>query len=337
MRLIRTAPPARGPYWHVRDNLLPTPRPYDIFLASLDVCELASTSASCPLALLSGLYSRVLRQLDKLRQRNPDSRLTRSDEMWHTIHTEGMRAIPKVPDWRGSYLAFFVIGGHVSGRLNLHIDETGNQTLSEGLYIIAVVLHRHTDDIVAPIDAYEERLALAGLDDVPFHGKDLLHGNEAYATMSVAERKRLLTQFARLVRSLPFEYFTLRYDDRETHSRTELEARIRRDLASLVFDYLDYFQSFDSIAVYYDDGQQAVSVALHDALEYVLASNVADYRDADHSARRLLQVADYICTVERAALAYGHGTPTNTQTRFFGRRRQFTQNFMKQLAKKRLK
>ena len=57
--------------------------------------------------------------------------------MWHTVHTEEMHVIPKVPDWRGSYLAFFVIGGHVSGRLNLHIDETGNQTLSEGLYIIA--------------------------------------------------------------------------------------------------------------------------------------------------------------------------------------------------------
>ena len=56
--------------------------------------------------------------------------------------------------------------------------------------------------------------------------------------------------------------------------------------------------------MYYDGDQKAVSTALHDALDYVLARNVADYRDTDHIERRLLQVADYICTVERVALEH---------------------------------
>lgn len=71
-------------------------------------------------------------------------------------------------------------------------------------------------------------MKLANLDDVPFHGKNLLHGNESYGAISVGDRKRLLTQFARLVRFLPVSYFTLRYDRRETHDRKELEARRRR-------------------------------------------------------------------------------------------------------------
>lgn len=221
-------------------------------------------------------------------------------------------------------------------RLNLHIDETGNQDLSEGMYLVSVVLHEHDADIATPIQAYEERLRQAGLEDVPFHGKDLLHGNEDYRLVSVGDRKRLLTQFARLVRSLPVTYVTLRYDAADTHSQDELEARIRRDLAALVFDHLGYFQSFDSIAVYYDDGQRAVSAALHDALDFVLARNVADYRDADHGARRLLQAADYICTVERAAMAYDAGLQTRTHERFFGGRRSFMQSYMKQLVRKRL-
>ena len=220
-------------------------------------------------------------------------------------------------------------------RLNLHIDETGSQDLSEGLYLVAVVLHEHADDVEKAIGAYEERLRLAGLPDVPFHGKDLLHGNENYKKVAMADRKRLLTQFARFVRSLPIKYFTLQYDKRETRGRGALEARIRRDLASLVFDHLAYFQKFDSISVYYDDGQAALSVALHDALEFVLASNVANFRDADHSARRLLQVADYLCTVERASAAYDSGRQTRTQTRFFGKRRSFMQSYAKQLTRKR--
>lgn len=220
-------------------------------------------------------------------------------------------------------------------RLNLHIDETGTQDLSEGLYLVAVVLHDHSEDVMTPIEDYEDYLVVAGLRDVPFHGKDLLHGNEGYRSVSACDRKRLLTQFAHLVRKLPFRYFVLRYDISSTHNRNELEARIRRDLATLIYEHLDFFQAYDTISVYYDNGQGAVSAALHDALDFVLAKNVADYRDADHSARRLLQLADYVCTVERAAIAYDSGRQTKTQERFFGTRRNFMQSFMKQLSRKR--
>lgn len=108
-----------------------------------------------------------------------------------------------------------------------------------------------------------------------------------------------------------------------------------RGYTSLVFEHLSYFQAFDSIAVYYDDGQRVVSSALHDSLDFVLAKNVASYRDADHGARRLLQVADYICTIERTELAYDSGRQTKTQERFFGSRRDFMQSYMKQLTRKR--
>lgn len=159
----------------------------------------------------------------------------------------------------------------LANRLNLHIDESGNQDLSEGRYIVAVVLHDHSSDIATPINRYEERLAAADLPDVPFHGKDLLHGNERYSIVTPGDRKRLLAQFARFVRELPISFFTLQYDTSNVHNRNELEARIRRDLASLVFARLAFFQEFEMIAVYYDNGQSAVSIALHDALDYVLA------------------------------------------------------------------
>ena len=196
-------------------------------------------------------------------------------------------------------------------RLNLHVDEAGNQDLSEGLYLVAVVLHEHAIDVEEPIRVYEERLRQAGLDDIPFHGKDLLHGNESYKSISTGDRKR------------------------ETPTRKDLEARIRRDLAALIFDHLVYFQQFDSISVYYDDGQKALSIALHDALDFVLAKNVADFREADHSARRLLQMADYICTIERVNIAFANGTQTKTQERFFGSHRNFMQSYMKQLVRMR--
>lgn len=224
----------------------------------------------------------------------------------------------------------------MANRLNLHIDESGSQDLSEGRYLVAVVLHNHAEGVEEAIGRYEARLAAAGLPDVPFHGKDLLHGNEGYAAVSPGDRKRLLAQFARLVRELPISLVALHYDASIVHDRFELEARIRRDLASLVFDRLAFFQAFDVITVYYDNGQSAVSAALHDALDFVLAKDVADYRSADPKARRLLQVADCVCTVLRAADAYDAGSQSKTHERFFGNRRNFMQSFKKQLARKML-
>lgn len=134
--------------------------------------------------------------------------------------------------------------------------------------------------------------------------------------------------------SFHFLFFVLRYGVSDARNRGELEARIRRDLALFVFDRLPYFQLFDVIAVYYDNGQGAVSIALRDALDFALAKNVADYRDADPSARRLLQVADYICTVVRVSDDYDAGKQTKTHERFFGNRRSFMQSFKKQLDRK---
>lgn len=86
--------------------------------------------------------------------------------------------------------------------------------------------------------------------------------------------------------------------------------------------------------MYYDNAQGAVSAALRDALDFVLAKNVADYRDADYDARRLPQVADYVCMVERIAEDYDAGRQSKTYERFFGNKRSFIQSYKKQLDRK---
>lgn len=83
-------------------------------------------------------------------------------------------------------------------------------------------------------------------------------------------------------------------------------------------------------------GPYPITAVLRGALDFVLAPNVADYRDAGHSAQGLLQVADYVCTIERASIAYDRGSQSRTHERFFGTRRDFRQSYVKQLASKRL-
>lgn len=82
------------------------------------------------------------------------------------------------------------------------------------------------------------------------------------------------------------------------------------------FQRLTCFQAFDSIAAYYDNGRDAVSTALHVALDFVLAKNVADYRHANPNARRLLQVSDYVCTVLCVSEGCDAGRKPKTHERF---------------------
>ena len=46
----------------------------------------------------------------------------------------------------------------------------------------------------------------------------------------------------------------------------KLLIRMKRDITSFLFDHLEFFQTFDKVKVYYDDGQQAVSEVIHEAI-----------------------------------------------------------------------
>lgn len=99
---------------------------------------------------------------------------------------------------------------------------------------------------------------------------------------------------------------------------------------------MDYLQHFDRVKIYYDNGQEMVTKALHDAVEYALAKEAIVYRDATPKDYRFLQVADYLCTLELEALKRAEGEASKTSLLFFGERRRFEKDFLRKLRKKRL-
>lgn len=70
---------------------------------------------------------------------------------------------------------------------------------------------------------------------------------------------------------MPVTYQTSVYERSQFSDNAALYTRMRRDITALLFENLDYFQSYDKVKVYYDDGQSLVAHALHTAFEYVLA------------------------------------------------------------------
>lgn len=220
--------------------------------------------------------------------------------------------------------------------LSCFLDESGSDNLRDRYYLLTLVLHEQSDPIYDGIRAYERSLAERGLPDVPFHAGPLLTGHDAYEGMDVATRRRLLSSFRVFFRHLPICHTTFAFRMSEFATPDDVSAAMRRHLVEFLFDRLDYLQSFDDVKIYYDAGQHSIDVALHRAMDYALAREAVRYKPATASDYRLSQAADYICTMELAALRYQERASTPTDDRFFGTWSQFKKGILKEIRAKQL-
>lgn len=220
--------------------------------------------------------------------------------------------------------------------LSVFIDESGSDGLRDKYYLVTLVLHEQDDDISEGIKLYEQSLAEKGLPDVPFHASPLLNGHDDYEGMALAERKRLLFAFRVFFRHMPVRYTCIALKTKEYPATDEVSNTMRRRLVEFLFDELPYFQGFDVVKIYYDNGQQSIAEAVHKAMDYALAKDAVIYRSASPADYRLSQVADYICTMELTALKYADKAATATDGKFFGSWSQFKKGILKEVRSKRV-
>lgn len=219
--------------------------------------------------------------------------------------------------------------------LSLFCDESGSEAGGPRYYILTLVLHDQAESLDEPMRLYSQSLQDKGLPDIPLHTSPLMNGNEEYKGMEMQQRKSLLMTFLTMFRHLPISYKAFVYTSDASRSPAELSAKMRRDLVNFIFDNLEFFQGYNEVKLYYDNGQSVVTNSLHDALGYALAREAVRYRIASQADYRLAQAADLICTVELTALKYKDGTITRTDDKVFGTWRSFRENFYKVITRKR--
>ena len=234
---------------------------------------------------------------------------------------------------------FFILWEEdLSGTLSAFFDESGQERRYQTdtkYYLLTLVLHDQNNPISDLIESYESSLSESSIPDVPFHAYDLYHRRGGYEGLDFETRKKLFMKFAGLVRRLPITYVTFKYRRSEYVDAKALSERMRKDLAAFVQDNLAEFQSYDTVAVYYDGGQNAVRTAIRNAFDETLSINTAEYKSLRYQERRLAQAADFFCSIELAALRYDDHEETETYRKLFGGARAFKSNYLKQVRRKR--
>ena len=218
--------------------------------------------------------------------------------------------------------------------LSIFADESGDQNGTSKYYLLTLVLHDQSNPIAPFIEAHKSSLMAKGLPDIPFHASPLIYGKDAYRDLDLSVRKRLLASFFILTRRLPVWYKTFAYKRFEVATLDRLIAQIRRDLVIFISDNLDFFQSYESIKIYYDNGQHAITKSLHEAIEFMLSKNAVIFKDASPQDYVLAQVVDFLCTIELTAMKYDHHEETNTDRKVFGNVTDFKKGHLRHLRKK---
>lgn len=196
---------------------------------------------------------------------------------------------------------------------------------------------RQSEGIADKVSRYEQSLASSDLPNIPFHSELLLNGHGPYEGIDLQTRKKMLYSFNVLVQCLPVSYRTFVYRRSEFEDLAKLTSRMKRDISGLLFDRLEFFQSFDEVKVYYDNGQDIVKHALDQSIGFVLSKGVVERRKTSMTDYRLEQAADYLCTIELAAVKYAAKEDGETYNKFFGGIGTFKKNWPKQARRKMIK
>lgn len=203
-------------------------------------------------------------------------------------------------------------------------------------YVLTLVFHDQSDSLEEHLARHAKGLRKRGLADTPFHAGPLMHGHGAFENLDLKTRKAYFQLFFIDAQHLPVVYHSLVYRRSEFDGNDALVAKMRRDIASLLRDRLSFFQTFDRVKIYYDDGQTIVAHALYSAFEQALAKSSVLHRTYHASDFMLTQAADLLCALELAAVKFANKEATSTDERMFGSSGTFRKNYLRPLRRKRL-
>lgn len=221
----------------------------------------------------------------------------------------------------------------------MFVDESGDLGLKnkgKTYYIVTLVFHNQDYDISEDMNKLDRELSNLHCPKGAVHTEPLIRREAPYEAFTPNERRAIFTKLFFFAKKCDISYKTFIFEKQQFKDEMKLEAKIAREISLFIRNNLSYFQSFDELVLYYDNGQKQLSRILNT----VLATEIVDYdvRKVRPSDYRLFQVADLICTLELLNKKMEEGEQLSRSEQFiFHSKRDFKKDFMKKIVEKRFK
>ena len=221
--------------------------------------------------------------------------------------------------------------------LSVFVDESGDFGAYEShapYYLVSLVLHNQDIDISEDIKNFDVHLSNLGYEHHAVHTGPLIRRESVYSNELMEERKHLFNALFHFARRLDFHYCCIKIKKSECPDVITMTSKISKALANVLRNKEEYWNSFDKVIIYYDNGQIELTKILTSVFS-TLYTHV-EFRKVKPIDYKLFQIADLVCTLELLEEKSNSNSFSHSENEFFGNRRDFKKNYLKHIKKKQL-
>lgn len=222
--------------------------------------------------------------------------------------------------------------------LSVFIDESGDfgpYRPHSPYYIVAMVLHNQSIDMIEPIRHFETHLQNLGYPPHAIHTGPLIRREAVYKNISMKNRKQLFHALFHFARKLDIHYICAKIKKAECSDITSLTLKLSKEISRILYSCENYWKHFDRIIVYYDNGQVELTKILTSVFS-TLYTHV-NFRKVTPADYKLFQIADLICTMELLSEKSETRSFSNSELEFFNNIHDFKKNYLKHIRRKYLR
>ena len=222
--------------------------------------------------------------------------------------------------------------------LSIFIDESGDFgeiTERPAYYLVTMVFHNQSININENISKLEESVRVSGFDVEYIHTGPVIRREDVFANYSIDERRKLIYKMLNFYNNCEIFHDTVIINRKEATDKLTLFGKLAKGITEMIRRHIEYFNQFDKVIVYYDNGQIELSSILNAVLT-VLFGDV-EFRKAEPQKYRLLQVADFICSMELLKIKRDEKRLSKSEEKFFYKTQELKKVFLKSIDKKKLK
>ena len=221
--------------------------------------------------------------------------------------------------------------------LSVFIDESGDFgeiTERPAYYLVTLLFHDQKNEIASNVKKLEDSTKNSGFDFEYIHTGPVIRREDVFSGLSIDERRKLLFKMLNFIVSSPIAYEMAVVNRKEAPDKISLSGKLGREISNVIGKHKAFFDGFDKIIVYYDNGQIELGAILNTVFS-IHFSNV-EFRKAEPQKYRLLQAADFICSMELLKIKTSENRLSKSEKQFFYKPQELKKTFFKAIDKKQL-
>ena len=219
--------------------------------------------------------------------------------------------------------------------LSIFIDESGDfgpYEYHSPYYIISMIFHNQDNSISKPVQVLSEQLSSIGYANLCIHSGPIIRRENEFEYESIIIRRKIFNYALSFIKHADLKYKCFSIEKKHIKDPVEAVGRLSKQISTFIREHYDVFLSFDTVKIYYDNGQVEVSKLLNTVFNALLPN--IEIKKIIPSDYRLFQAADFICSMELVRLKIEFGSLSASEMKFFGNLRDLKKNYLKPLRKK---